>query len=87
MIVLYKLVNYATGRLGPSIDQVKTSKDDVAFFSKGREFLTSDVTRQAFAYTFIPQLVSFSVRMNSLMSRKSAFGMAHFGKPQANIGL
>jgi len=38
--VLHELVNYVTERLRSRIDQVKTSKESIAFFSKGKEFLT-----------------------------------------------
>jgi len=43
--VLRELINYVTNRLKSKIDDIKTSKDTVAFFSKGKEFLTINVTR------------------------------------------
>jgi len=54
MTTLRKLVNYVTDRLKPRIDQVKTSKDSVAFFSKGKEFLTINVTRTGLRIYFHP---------------------------------
>jgi hypothetical protein len=43
--VLREVVNYATERLKSRIDEVKSSKDVIAFFSRGKEFLTINVTR------------------------------------------
>ena len=45
MKVLRELVNYVTDQLKSRINQVKTSKDNIAFFSKGKEFLTINITR------------------------------------------
>ena len=52
--VLRELVNYASERLKSRIDEVKSSKDAVAFFSKGREFLTINVTRTNLRIYFQP---------------------------------
>lgn len=52
--VLREVVNYVTDRLRSKIDQVKTSKDSVAFFSKGKEFLTINVTRTGLRIYFHP---------------------------------
>mgnify|MGYP007084791767 CR=1 FL=1 len=52
--VLRELVNYVTDRLRSRIDQVKTSKDSVAFFSSGKEFLTINVTRTGLRIYFHP---------------------------------
>jgi len=54
MRVLRELVNYLTDRLKSRIDQVKTSKDSVAFFSKGKEFLTINITRTSLRIYFHP---------------------------------
>jgi len=52
--VLRELINYVTNRLKSKIDDVKTSKDVVAFFSKGKEFLTINVTRTGLRIYFQP---------------------------------
>ena len=52
--VLRELVNYVTDRLRSRIDQVKASKDSVAFFSRGKEFLTINVTRTGLRIYFHP---------------------------------
>jgi len=52
--VLRELVNYVTIRLKSRIDHVKTSKDSVAFFSKGKEFLTINITRTGLRIYFHP---------------------------------
>lgn len=54
MRVLRELVNYVTDRLRPRIDRMKTSKDSVAFLSKGKEFLTIKVTRTGLRIYFHP---------------------------------
>jgi hypothetical protein len=51
---LREIVNYATERLKSRIDKVKSSKDAVAFFSKGKEFLTINVTRTNLRIYFQP---------------------------------
>jgi hypothetical protein len=43
--VLREVVNYTNERLKSRIDEAKSSKDVIAFFSKGKEFLTINVTR------------------------------------------
>ena len=52
--VLREVVNYATERLKSRIDEVKSSKDVIAFFSKGKEFLTINVTRTNLRIYFQP---------------------------------
>ena len=52
--VLREVVNYATERLKSKIDEVKSSKDVIAFFSKGKEFLTINVTRTNLRIYFQP---------------------------------
>ena len=52
--VLHELVNYVTNRLRLRIDQVKASKDNIAFLSKGREFLTINITRTGLRIYFHP---------------------------------
>lgn len=52
--VLRKLINHVTDRLRSRIDRVKTSKDTVAFLSKGKEFLTINVTRTGLRVYFHP---------------------------------
>jgi len=54
MSVLRELVSYATDRLGARIDQVKTSRDSIAFFSKGKEFMTINITRTGLRIYFHP---------------------------------
>ena len=43
--VLRELVDYVAERLKSRIDEVKSSRDAIAFLSKGKEFLTINVTR------------------------------------------
>jgi hypothetical protein len=52
--VLREVVNYATERLKSRIGEVKSSKDVIAFFSKGKEFLTINVTRTNLRIYFQP---------------------------------
>lgn len=52
--VLREVVNYATERLKSRVDEVKSSKDVIAFFSKGKEFLTINVTRTNLRIYFQP---------------------------------
>jgi hypothetical protein len=52
--VLREVVNYATERLKPRIDEVKSSKDVITFFSRGKEFLTINVTRTNLRIYFQP---------------------------------
>jgi len=52
--VLREVVNYATERLKSRIDEIKSSKDVIAFFSKGKEFLTINVTRSNLRIYFQP---------------------------------
>jgi hypothetical protein len=52
--VLREIVNYATERLKSRIDEVKSSKDVIAFFSLGKEFLTINVTRTNMRIYFQP---------------------------------
>jgi hypothetical protein len=43
--VLRQIVNYVSERLKSRIEKVKSSGDTIAFLSKGKEFLTINVTR------------------------------------------
>lgn len=52
--VLREVVNYATERLKSRIDEVKSSRDVIAFLSKGKEFLTINVTRTNLRIYFQP---------------------------------
>jgi hypothetical protein len=52
--VLREIVNYATERLKSRIDEVKSSKDVIAFLSKGKELLTFNVTRTNLRIYFQP---------------------------------
>jgi len=51
---LREVVNYATEHLKSRIDQVKSSKDAIAFLSKGKEFLTINITRTNLRIYFQP---------------------------------
>lgn len=51
---LREVVNYATERLKSRIDEVKSSKDIIAFSSGGKEFLTINVTRTNLRIYFQP---------------------------------
>lgn len=52
--VLHELVNYVSERLKSRIDEVKSSRDAISFFSKGREFLTINITRTNLRIYFQP---------------------------------
>jgi hypothetical protein len=52
--VLREVINYATERLKSRIDEVKSTRDVIAFFSKGKEFLTINVTRTNLRIYFQP---------------------------------
>jgi len=52
--VLREVVNYAAERLKSRIDEVRLSKDVIAFLSKEKEFLTINVTRTNLRIYFQP---------------------------------
>jgi Zn/Cd-binding protein ZinT len=52
--VLREIVKYAIERLKSRIDEVKSSRDVIAFFSKGKELLTVNVTRTNLRVYFQP---------------------------------
>ena len=52
--VLREVVNYATERLRSRIDEVKSSRDAIAFLSEKKEFLTINVTRRDLRIYFQP---------------------------------
>ena len=52
--VLREVINYAAERLKSRIDEVKSTRDVIAFFSKGKEFLTINVTRTNLRIYFQP---------------------------------
>jgi len=52
--VLRELVNYVAERLKSRIDEVKSSRDVIAFLSKGKQFLTINVTRTNLRIYFQP---------------------------------
>jgi hypothetical protein len=52
--VLREVVNYATERLRSRINEVKSSRDAIAFLSEGKEFLTINVTRTNLRIYFQP---------------------------------
>jgi len=54
LTVLREVVNYTTERLKLRIDEVKSSRDVVAFFSKGKELLTINVARTNLRIYFQP---------------------------------
>lgn len=54
MDVLRELVGYVNHRLGSRIEDVTTSEGGVTFVSKGREFLTINVTRKGLRVYFHP---------------------------------
>jgi len=52
--VLREVVNYVAERLRSRIDEVKSSRDVIAFISKGKEFLTINITRTNLRIYFQP---------------------------------
>jgi hypothetical protein len=52
--VLREVVDYATERLRSRIDELKPSRDAIAFLSDGKEFLTINVTRTNLRIYFQP---------------------------------
>jgi hypothetical protein len=52
--VLREIVSYTTERLKSRVDEVKSSKDVIAFLSKGKELLTINVTRTNLRIYFQP---------------------------------
>jgi hypothetical protein len=52
--VLREVVSYTTEQLKSRIDEVKSSRDVVSFLSKGKEFLTINVTRTNLRIYFQP---------------------------------
>jgi len=57
--VLRKLIDYIIHRLRPKIEQVKTLEDSIAFFTKGREFLTINITRKGLRVYIHPPAGTF----------------------------
>lgn len=61
--VLRQLIDYITHRLQPKIEQVRTLRDSIAFFTKGKQFLTINVTRKGLrVYIHPPAGAFFSIQ-------------------------
>jgi hypothetical protein len=52
--ILRDVINYSAERLKSRIDEVKSTRDVIAFLSKGKEFLTINVTRTNLRMYFQP---------------------------------
>ena len=57
--VFRQLLDYATNRLRSKIEQIKTLEYSIAFFTKGREFLTINVTRKGLRVYILPPAGAF----------------------------
>ena len=78
--VLREVVNYATERLKSRIDGVKSSRDAIAFLSKGKEFLTINVTRTNLRIYFQPSSGTLFSKDEKFAVEKVSFWETSFQK-------
>lgn len=78
--VLREVVNYAYERLKSRADQVKSSRDAIAFFSKGKEFLTINVTRTNLRIYFQPSSGALFSKDEKFAVEKVSFWEGSFQK-------
>jgi len=78
--VLRELFNYVAERLKSRIDEVKSSKDAIAFFSKGKEFLTINVTRNNLRIYFQPSSGALFSKDGKFAVEKVSFWEGSFQK-------
>jgi len=78
--VLHDVVNYATERLKSRIDEVKLSRDVIAFFSRGKEFLTINVTRTNLRIYFQPSSGALFSKDEKFTVEKVSFWEGSFQK-------
>jgi len=78
--VLRELVNYVVERLKSRIDEVKVSRDVVAFLSKGKEFLTINVARTNLRIYFQPSSGALFGKGENFAVEKVSFWEGSFQK-------
>jgi len=78
--VLRKLVDYIAERLEPRIDEVKSSRDAITFISKGKEFLTINITRTNLRIYFQPSCGALFSRDEKFAVEKVSFWEGSFRK-------
>jgi len=78
--VLREVVNYAAARLKSRIDEVKSSRDVIAFLSKGKEFLTINVTRTNLRIYFQPSSGALFSKDEKFAVEKVSFWEGSFQK-------
>jgi len=78
--VLREVVNYAMERLKSRIDEVKLPRDIIAFLSKGKEFLTINVTRTNLQIYFQPSSGAFFSKDEKFAVEKVSFWEGSFQK-------
>jgi hypothetical protein len=66
--VLRQIVNYVSERLKSRIEKVRSSRDVIAFLSKGKEFLTINVTRNNLR-------IYFQTSSGALFSKEETFAV------------
>ena len=78
--VLREVIDYATERLKSRSDEVKLSRDVVAFLSKGKEFLTINVTRTNLRIYFQPSSGALFGKDEEFAVEKVSFWEGSFQK-------
>jgi len=78
--VLREVVNYASERLKSKTDHVKSSRDAIAFVSKGKEFLTINITRTNLRIYFQPSSGALFNKDEKLAVEKVSFWEGSFQK-------
>jgi hypothetical protein len=78
--VLREIASYATERLKSRIDEVKSSRDGIAFLSKGKELLTINVTRTNLRIYFQPSCGALFSKDEKLAVEKVSIWEGSFQK-------
>jgi len=78
--VLQEVVNYVIERLKSRIDEVKSSRDVIAFLSRGKEFLTINITRTNLRVYLQPSSGALFSKDNEFTVEKVSFWEGSFQK-------
>jgi len=78
--VLREIVNYTTERLKSRIDEVKSSRDVIAFLSKEKDILTINVTRTNLRIYFQPSCGALFSKDEKFAVEKVSFWEGSFRK-------
>jgi len=85
--VLREIVNYAAERLKSRIDEVKSSRDAIAFLSKGKELLTINVTQTNVRIYFQLSCGALFDKNEKFAVEKVSIWEGSFQKASGNIEL